>query len=500
MITKLHLQNFRSVKDRIELPLSPLTLFTGSNSSGKSTVLKALLLISQTFRHRDKNCAILLNGPLVSIGSFNTVLHSESSTPKISFGFTMGDYSVTIGSRHDNHQFLVMNATYTFSLTEIEGAHKNNPEISQLTFSYTRGSELTNFFDMINSEYPFHPMNFPIFEDVIYLDKKSTSHLSRRKLVVLNQPIDQITQLRFQTIKHLFNRSDFELNATNEKLSDRVLSEMNEAFKCIREELISNMFYVGPLREDPKPYYRISSAFSINDLGTRGENTAQIYDQNRGRRISFISPKWFSGNTGEKTYPPETKSLEEALDEWLAYLGICHGIQTVDTDYWGVIRVAMNHERTKHRSINHVGVGVSQVLPILILGLLTEKDTMLLFEQPELHLHPKVQSKLADFFLTMILLKKQVIIESHSEHIINRLRLRMVQGLEIEGTKNYWAENTKIYFTEKKNSVSNYSAVSIDSFSCGSEWPEGFFDENESAVERITKAAIKKRKSNSRNN
>ena len=76
----------------------------------------------------------------------------------------------------------------------------------------------------------------------------------------------------------------------------------------------------------------------------------------------------------------------------------------------------------------------------------------------------------------------------------------MVQGLEIESTKNYWAENTKIYFTEKKNSVSHYNAIRVDSFSCGSEWPEGFFDENESAIERITKAAIKKRKSNSRNN
>ena len=79
----------------------------------------------------------------------------------------------------------------------------------------------------------------------------------------------------------------------------------------------------------------------------------------------------------------------------------------------------------------------------------------------------------------MTLLNKQVIIESHSEHIVNRLRLRMVQGLEVNGNTNFITDNTKIYFCEKKNSVSNYSAVRIDSFNCGNEWPEGFFDENE---------------------
>ena len=496
MITKLHLQNFRSVKDRVELPLSPLTLFTGSNSSGKSTVLKALLIISQTFRHRDINCAILLNGPLASLGSFDTVLHSESSTPKISFGFDFGEYQVTSGSsKYDNNTFFVKNATYIFSLKEIEGIHKNNPEITELTFRILRGQDIHNFgFDGQYEDY----WEIPIFEDEIYLDKTSSSNLLRRQLS--NQTIDQLIPLGFQSINHHFNKSDFELNAIDEELSGRLLSDIDAAFQRIRKDFITKVFYVGPLREDPKPFYRISSAFTIDEMGTKGENTAQIYDQNRGRRIPFISPSWFSDNTGDKSYSKETKTLEEALDEWMAYLGICYGIQTVDTDYWGVIRVAMNQERTKYRSINHVGVGVSQVLPILILGLLSEKNTILLFEQPELHLHPKVQSKLADFFLTMILLKKQVIIESHSEHIVNRLRLRMVQGLEIESTKNYWAENTKIYFTEKKNSVSHYNAIRVDSFSCGSEWPEGFFDENESAIERITKAAIKKRKSNSRNN
>lgn len=142
MITKLYLQNFRSVKDKIELPLSPLTVFAGANSSGKSTVLKALLLISQTFRHRDKNCPILLNGPLVSLGSFDSIINSEKSTTEIIFGFDFGAshvYQVTTGSRYKNNTFFVKSGTYIFSLIEKDGSDKNKIEISKLSFRILRG-------------------------------------------------------------------------------------------------------------------------------------------------------------------------------------------------------------------------------------------------------------------------------------------------------------------------------------------------------------------------
>ncbi len=498
MITKLYLQNFRSIKDKIELPLSPLTVFAGANSSGKSTVLKALLLISQTFRHRDKNCPILLNGPLVSLGSFDSIINSEKSTTEIIFGFDIGAshaYQVTTGSRYKNNTFFVKSGTYIFSLIEKDGSDKNKIEISKLSFRILRGQDIWNFgFDGQYEDY----WEAPQFEDEIYLDKKGSGYLSRRK--IFDKTTELFIPLSIQSINHHFNRTDFEITEADEKLTVPNLLGMDEAFRRgIRDNFIEKVLYIGPLREDPKPFYSISLASSIEDIGIRGENMPQIYDQNKDRYINFVSPKWFSDNAGSKI-SAESKTLEEALSEWMAYLGIGHGIKTVVTDYWGVIRVAMNLEKTKYRSINHVGVGVSQVLPILILGLLSKEQSTLLFEQPELHLHPKVQSKLADFFLSLTLMKKQVIIESHSEHIVNRLRLRMVQGLEVNGNTNFIADNTKIYFCEKKNSVSKYSAVRIDSFNCGNEWPEGFFDENETLVERITKAAIKKRKNNSSNN
>ena len=146
--------------------------------------------------------------------------------------------------------------------------------------------------------------------------------------------------------------------------------------------------------------------------------------------------------------------------------------------------------------MTQVGVGVSQVLPILVSGLLAESGTTLIFEQPELHLHPKVQSRLADFFLSMTQLGKQCLVETHSEHIINRIRLRIAEG----SVGSPWHEAAKMYFVENKNDSSTFREIKIDE--CGSipVWPEGFFDENESTVDKITKAAFKKRESNSRNN
>ena len=78
--------------------------------------------------------------------------------------------------------------------------------------------------------------------------------------------------------------------------------------------------------------------------------------------------------------------------------------------------------------LTSLGVGVSQVLPAIVMGLLAPKDSVLIFEQPEVHLHPKVQSVLGDFFLAIVQCGKQCIVETHSEHLINRIRRRIAES------------------------------------------------------------------------
>jgi predicted ATPase len=101
-----------------------------------------------------------------------------------------------------------------------------------------------------------------------------------------------------------------------------------------------------------------------------------------------------------------------------------------------------------------------------------------------------MQSRLADFFLAMSLLGKQIIIETHSEYIIDKLRLRIVQsplGAPID-------DKVAIYFAEKKDGNSEFRRIYINEYSVMSEWPEGFFDESQELAENLMRAAAQRRR------
>jgi predicted ATPase len=118
---------------------------------------------------------------------------------------------------------------------------------------------------------------------------------------------------------------------------------------------------------------------------------------------------------------------------------------------------------------------------------LANRDTTIVLEQPELHLNPKVQTRLADFFLSMALLHKQCLIETHSEYLINRLRLRAA-----EASGKSVSDLIKLYFVEKTNGFTTYRDVVINEYGTIVRWPRGFFDQSQREIEEILLAADRK--------
>lgn len=476
IINKWILENFKAVKERVEIPLAPLTVFTGPNSSGKSAVLKSILLVAQTFKHNDNRCPLLLNGPLVCLGNYESIVHSGDAESTIHIGYELDGFSLI---DHDIYMssFIcdAVSPAYGFNVRKISEPGHNGLQLVSVEVQFDANIETQ--FDI--------DANPGLVKYKLVIKRGSAESLSRHE-----------NECRLSVTSNLLRHGVKANNLESEKLSrSQYINEINLAFNEMRKQLTDRLLYLGPLREEPKPVYPLSSAYSVYDIGNKGEKTIELFAQHKDDPIEVVSPKWFEQTTLD-TIETEKKPLAEALSDWLLYLGVAYGIQTSEVDYWGAIYIVSDRDGKKKRSLNHVGIGVSQILPILVMGLLAEQGATMIFEQPELHLHPKVQSRLGDFFLSMMMLKKQCIIESHSEHIINRLRLRMVQGLKAEGKENFWSTNTKIYFAEKIRGVSRYREVSIDSFNCGSEWPEGFFDESGLSAEKITMAAIKKRRSN----
>lgn len=308
-------------------------------------------------------------------------------------------------------------------------------------------------------------------------------------------------EVREELRRQLAKNDDFEQLVDSAVRED--LARRDEGFSEVRHDLPSviseatiyterflteHVRYLGPLRDEPKSLYPLGWAADLSDTGLRGENTAAVLEVHKNRLISYIPAAAFA--EGEVQAESVDCPLGEAVVDWLHYLGVADSVESRDRGKLGhELKVSIAEGETPH-DLTHVGVGVSQVLPILVSSLLAEPDTTLVFEQPELHLHPRVQTRLADFFLSMTQLGKQCVIETHSEYLINRVRFRVAAAT----SSNPWLEAVKVYFVERGEAGSVFRTVDLNEYGAILDWPEGFFDQSQYEAEAILRAAAAKRK------
>ncbi|GHT53402.1 hypothetical protein FACS1894106_4210 [Spirochaetia bacterium] len=255
----------------------------------------------------------------------------------------------------------------------------------------------------------------------------------------------------------------------------------------------SNVKYLGPLRETPKALYPLSSTSDLFYVGIKGENTASILDWFGEDSIVYIPPDNFK-KPGLDLTKTKQDTLKNAAKEWLEYLGVAEDVNAESEGKLGTKLEIKMPQTDYFVDLTNVGVGVSQVLPILVMCLLADENTTFVIEQPELHLHPSIQTKLADFFLSIALCNQQCIIETHSEYIIDKLRLRIAQSpLKDKNHKEEALNNKiKIYFVEKPKGDTEFRSIMINEFAVMSDWPKGFFDETSNLVDEIINASTKK--------
>ena len=253
------------------------------------------------------------------------------------------------------------------------------------------------------------------------------------------------------------------------KRSLKVFSDFERAF----ENLFSQIHYLGPLREHPRHHY------IWNDY---------IWDDHP-------DDVW---KRGEKAIPAlllrrvQQQPIDNKILEWLKRLEI------IDS-----YRLEPNLEQkgryelyvTKYKGgpevrLTDVGFGVSQVLPVLILCYYAPEGSILILEQPEAHLHPKVQSELADVLIDVVKNRKvQIILESHSEHLLHRLTRRIAEE-EIS------ADDMALYSCQINEGVSEIEPLKMDEYGNISNWPQNFFGDDTGDLFAKAKAEIKRRKAN----
>ena len=252
-----------------------------------------------------------------------------------------------------------------------------------------------------------------------------------------------------------------------------------------RDFFENDVKYLDPLRDEPRPLYPLESLANTTDVGFKGEHTAAVLDLNRDRFVTTIDVDKF---VKEGNFQAVRVRLGTAVSSWLSYLGVAESVVTTDRGKIGHELQVNTAEIDKSHDLTNVGVGVSQVLPIVVMALLGQRGSLLIFEQPELHLHPKVQARLADFFLAMALLGKQSIVETHSEYLIERFRRRIA-----EDYTDLYTALISVYFFEMEHGQTKFREVEINEYGVILDWPAEFFDQAADETGQIIAAAASKR-------
>lgn len=259
-------------------------------------------------------------------------------------------------------------------------------------------------------------------------------------------------------------------------------SSVFEAVDNWNSYLTEKIRYLEPLREVPKAFYTYATGGGINPqipLGSRGEHLAQaLYD-----KTPRVYP--LPDNLENKKLIP----LIDAVNQWLPKLDLEGQIEVVPQGRQGFYLTVGNHV------LPMLGTGISQVLPVLTLCLTARRGDLVLLEQPELHLNPSIQQKLAEFLLQMSQVDRQILVETHSEYFVTRLRL-------LQARDENMGKYIKLMFVEKsKNLGTQYREVETNSFGEIQEWPKGFFDQASNDLRELMKtiAAKKVAKSTEKN-
>lgn len=173
----------------------------------------------------------------------------------------------------------------------------------------------------------------------------------------------------------------------------------------------------------------------------------------------------------------QTNELKELVEAWMSYFELGN-LDIISQE--NVLQLNVGNV-----NIADVGFGVSQVLPIIVQGISLEHEQMLLLEQPEIHLHPRMQMRIADFMISLSQTNHKVVIETHSDHIINRLVRRALE------CKNYDLINDiAIYFVENSVEGSCVNEIKIDKINGITECPSEFFSQFAAETSYIVQAGF----------
>ena len=418
MLTHLKLENFKIWRSTGPIRLAPLTLLLGTNSSGKSSLIQSLLLIRQTVKGDDQNLDLNLGNP-------------------------DADDSVTLGQFKD--------------LLCRHGAASESTKVTQVGIEF-RWSELGQPEDstLFSARYNKGPAGSAELEFLRLGKDGQGFSVQRRKPGIYRLSLATQAKSLGQSADFRPQRSFAFSAATLNKLGAQA-----ETIKSIGPALIdelSRIIYLGPVRRLAQRDYVWAGRMPAH-IGDDGAKAVDALIASGIARQSALK---------RKQALPEQAQLFEKTIHWLKEMNLADGLAIRALGSSARYELMIENDG-QASNLKDVGVGVSQVIPVIVAALFAQPGHIVILEEPESHLHPLAQSMLAELLAKVSKERNvQFIIETHSEHLFRRMQTLIAK-------QQITTKDAAMYFVERDGKAACMRPLELDDYGRVKKWPEGFF-------------------------
>lgn len=505
-VEAIRLQNFMAFEDTASqdsnwIELRPICLLFGRNSSGKSVIIRALRLLKQSLNNSPND------GPLAFVkedeidqGSFWETVHNQEVDRLMTFHFrcrvveTLDALKEYVNRRRarDEQPLIPVDTSQEWvelSLTfgRVEEDKQDEQEDGVEEIEKVEQVELTQV--RIDCPWPaIEGQNDRMLFEATKLDKEIAITLGEDWWVESNflyghesdtegSPWSGVSiELTSGFLPTLAGRKPdpqkYPASAEDFELIDDLLHELRQSV----ETFLRTINYIGPIRPEPQRVYTF-------------DKLAQLRWERRGwsAYLNFLSGK-----------VDHVQLLE--VDKWLRHLDLGDEVEAgkyiEDLTLEFAVRIGESSESGPF-NLRDVGFGTAQVLPIIIQCLMADENSLIIIEQPELHLHPRAQAQLGDLFIRIAQGGRRFLIETHSEHLLLRIRRRVAETtakmISPNDSRSLGSKDLKVYFVDRVEGRSFTRSIEIDRLGSIIDPPErfkGFFSDDTRDVFELTKAAL----------
>lgn len=465
MLKSLQIRNFKGWRDTGQIRMAPLTLFFGANSSGKSSISQFLMLLKQTTESPDRRAVFAPGGKqsAVELGSYREMVFGRDPRNRISFSYRW-DLQDAMQFKDSISRKSYEAASLEFKATVEAGRERqHNPFVSGFSYKLFKeeGSKASSM------------------SIGMALDKKSDKKPDKKSK---DEKPQNEREYQVESKGYDLHRKPGRAWPLREPLrfygfpDEAVAYHKNADFvldlNLEHEKLFRLLSYLGPLRTKAERLYSWSG-IAPESVGYAGENTIAAILAASERRIAL-------GRLG-KSAAEEGVDFQEFIALKLKEMGLIERfeIEPISDHRQYDVRVDTSRASAAGRknwvNLPDVGFGISQVLPVLTQCFYAPPGSIIIMEQPEIHLHPCAQAALADVMIDAVRSRErrqprniQLIIETHSEHFLRRLQRRIAEEKIPE-------EKVAAYFADASSSPARLDPLEIDPYGNIQNWPKDFF-------------------------